>query len=318
MNKRGEEGGNYTGIIITIIIFALLLVILLVSFSGKSGGIFDSIKSLIPSSWGGVKPGLVEDGAFRYQIMEDKVQYYDGASWREFPVVDINGNKQPGVQIGDKVYVKEDVYNAYRNEYYGDVAPKITVGSLNPVLDYFKMRSAPTKAESTVTVSDIPTDNKVIFSIESMYSYPVDLKPGQGNGYLEIKGGDIIVRKYSKLDTIKDVQLFVFRYNGEVYELTGIPKDWIGRIREYTPWPAAKYDLVNNNVVAKVIPFVNTWRDSALKQPVEIAYYTYVKDDNGKEVLKEFKTKDKYCLEKMDYDLTIKLWSTTSGDTCKV
>jgi len=141
MNKRGEEGGNYTGIIITIIIFALLLVILLVSFSGKSGGIFDSIKSLIPSSWGGVKPGLVEDGAFRYQIMEDKVQYYDGASWREFPVVDINGNKQPGVQIGDKVYVKEDVYNAYRNEYYGDVAPKITVGSLNPVLDYFKMNN---------------------------------------------------------------------------------------------------------------------------------------------------------------------------------
>jgi hypothetical protein len=318
MNKKGEEGGNHTGLIITIVLFVLLLVILLYSFSGKSGEIFNDIRNLLPESWGGVKPGLVEDGAFRYQVMKDKVQYYDGANWRDFfSTFDIKGVKKQGVQIGERVYLKEEVYNAYRNEYYGDTNPKISIDAGNPVYDYFKKR---TSADLPTNLANLFGDGKTEMKAQ-IYSMRTNIDPGVDNSgaYHFVPGEVNLFASPKNADySGKLTGLYVFTYDGKVIQLIKID-GWFDKLRAYTPWPASKYNELTGDDKTKYAPvlaFVNAWRDSALKQPIEIRYYTYVKDKSGRETLEEFNNPDKYCLEKIDNDLTVRLSNPNNGEMC--
>ena len=94
MNKRGEEQSTSTGAIIAAVIAVVVLVIVILSIWLFSSGKLPFFGSL--PSFNQTKPLVTDVEIFRYQILSDKLQYYDGTRWNDFKsdtTIEANGKK---------------------------------------------------------------------------------------------------------------------------------------------------------------------------------------------------------------------------------
>lgn len=105
MNKKGQglEVGKMIGLVIAV--FVLVIIALgIYSFYGGQSKFFDFLPSF------GEKEKIEGVQVLGYDITNDKVQYYDGSSWRDF--------KESKLVLDNKEVVYSDVRENFRNYFF--------------------------------------------------------------------------------------------------------------------------------------------------------------------------------------------------------
>lgn len=117
MNKKGQE--ESTGNIVKAVIAAFVLVIVILGiwmfYSGKLP-FFEGLPGFNQT-----KQGVADLEIFRYQILNDNLQYYDGTTWVDFKAgqtIEVNGKKIEESSINDDIifnYIGQKNYDLLAN-----------------------------------------------------------------------------------------------------------------------------------------------------------------------------------------------------------
>ncbi len=227
----------------------------------------------------------VESATFRYLPASDKVEYYTGTTWEGF-----NGKN---LDIGDKRIKYETIRQNFYDYYF-----------ISPTKELVKI---PSNYQNEIYgrdyVSDINGDLRGIPSLNAkivllqFVDTDANNKRGMVRGMLVPQDSNDIKSNYG---------IFLVSLTGE-FLLNKIKKDLSDLVGKYEKQDVTKepYKTISEKAVA--------WRDSVLKKPVTLS--TSVLKDK-----KEVEQKEKYCLEKINYQgeisLVVRLEEPASGESC--
>lgn len=297
-SKRGQS--NNIGWLIVMIVAIAVLVITATGFIKGTNPISDVLSNLFPSLWGGSTPGLVEDGALRYVVSQDSVQYYNGAKWLGFSLMNLGGpNKESAIQIENRIYKEAEVKEVFEKLYFGarisDPGTEIKSNSYNENYYYAFVD----KGSLSFFTNAGPLRIRMVELYGPDKKIPADLLR---SGEIKPQLGDTLIDLYISVPASNHVPFpgLILSVDGKLYkalERDGNPLD------------------SSNAYYQQVRDYAASWRDSVLKQPISLAYTTYEKDSITGQI-KIGGDKNNYCIEKIDSDLVVRLSSETQRSTC--
>lgn len=328
-SKRGQGGSVFW--IIAMIVAIAVLVITATGFIRGTNPIREAVNALFPGLWGGETPGLVEDGAFRYVVSQDSVQYYNGAKWVGFSLMNIENQKESAVQIENRIYKEKDVKEAFEKIYLSDnrVPEKILVipeGNDNS-RSFCRWLMGDTSSDGKCSVKDYEAPQGVGLIV----GYPARAititaerfaSPKLGTSS-EIEQGSVILSFSTDPLTVGDKnnpRIGTYTLPSAKFPLVWIDTKGIVNIGENvngltgSTFSIRKIDI-NNKYYSQLAQSTNAWRDSVLKQPINFAYTTSEKDPITGQI-KTDSGSNNYCIEKIDSDLVVRLSKETLAGTC--
>jgi len=336
-DKKGVAVGY---LIAAIVAFFVLFVVLFGGLGGPSGlkSVSDRILNFFPT-FGGGEVSVEGVNILRYDIAEDKVQYYDGERWVDF-------EKQGEIKLRNKKLNYVDVRGEYKNYWYGGErsAPKSLDLSTDEKIIIYPTKDYQTMVErrwlerafaNTVYNYHVPKLKVQILSIvgvpvdENSYSQSIDwfrvlltvsnsedasligalgsLIVKRSGNYLAFERGDVFVALVGQGTNNQIYGNFVLT-GDNVLKINRLDKSKIVSTGEIVL--NNKFESVDNNAepYMKIRNSIVEWRDFVLKKPIEIKY---VNVEDGSSMV------GRYCLEKKDNRYLIAyLDEEIRGGTC--
>lgn len=253
MNKKGEHVWIIIGACIA---FGVLVILFIYLWGPAKEIVIDKLRIIIPNL-NASRPLTEGIEQVRYNIPEDKVQYYDGTKWIDF--------KADIADLNDKRINKQQLLETYVTYYYDKKSRGVQTAPLseksgaelypNYGIDY------------CLFFSDITRTNA---GDDAHGAISIIILRGQAGGRCEENTNDVF-------------GLFSFKTNGRLWFES---VDAAGNFQQSVDITETK-----TNVYQEVVTKSIVWRNSVLKNPIEIAYF---------DLKTEQSINEKYCVDLKD------------------
>src|SRR3989344_5084272 len=280
MNKKGRALWQ---LMLAILALAVIVIVLIYLVLGSSF-ISETLKLLLPNFLHPKQPAQTDSQKFRYSLTEDKIEYFTGKQWKEFPPENkITAGGKEVIHTILHTSILENYYNVNENTPITFPLEQETRNN-NQGWQYYPKKftivEMSRQDEGNVKINYGFTDNGVRTNYLKLTQLDSLLIRETSPGYAK-KAGDIIDSKISIILTSPVGSPYSPETRMHLENINNLP---VSNLKTFEQWQTAS----NIQLSEEYAPFIDyfeidkpefeiiqktkQWRDSSLKTPYEIEY----------------------------------------------